>query len=184
MPNRSIHAETGFERGAMANAWRSEEIDVFLHIFAICKQLQGMCLDRRGVDCLIDSADVGGLPESVCRMLGLMVCELVHDASALAIAPRILTVALRRRGDVCLCTISGQGVADPCAGVPPGLRRVCRLADALDGACLVRSMPERETIAVMFDARLVKSRLPAAIRWYREDAVPRRALVPMTALVD
>jgi hypothetical protein len=146
---------------------RSEGVDAFLYIFGLCKQLQATCLDRRGIGCLIDGANLGRLPEAVCRMVGLMVCDLVKDASLLTRAPRPLRVTLRRRGDICLCTISGQGTADPCAEPKPGLRRVRRLAADLGGACMVRSMPERGTVAIMFDARLIEPGLPAAICRYR-----------------
>lgn len=30
------------------------------------------CLDRRGIDCVVDGDDAGQLPEAVCRMLGLI----------------------------------------------------------------------------------------------------------------
>jgi hypothetical protein len=143
---------------------------VFPHIFGLCKQLQTICLDRRGIDCLVDDGGIGRLPEMVSRMLGFMVCELLRDASALAIAPRILTVTLRRRGDVCLCAISRLGGSKAGTAAHPGLSRVRRLADALDGACMIRSMLDRGTVAVMFDARLVEPRLPAAVQWYRREA--------------
>jgi hypothetical protein len=41
---------------------------------------------------------------------------------------------------------------------------------------MVRSMPERGTIAIMFDVRSVEPRLRAAIRRYRVD-VARRPIV-------
>lgn len=148
---------------------RSERVDAFLYIFGLCKQLQATCLDRRRIGCLIDGADLGRLPEAVCRMVGLMVCELVKDASLLTRAPRPLRVTLRRRGDICLCTVSSQSTADLHAESKPGLRRVRRLAADLDGACMVRSMPERGTVAIIFDARLIESSLPAAISRYRAD---------------
>lgn len=162
-----------------------EEADVCLYMFGLCRQLQTSCLDRRGIDCPIDGDNLGRLPESVCRMLGLMVCELVRDASECTprqIAPRAVTVRLRRRDAVCLCVISGQGVADPYAGPPPGLRRVRQLAAELDGGCMIRSMPDRGTVAIMFDARLVEPRLPAAIWRYRAGAAGHRAVEHISAV--
>jgi hypothetical protein len=152
-----------------------DEVDACLYIFGLCKELQTTHLDRRGIDCLIDGGNIGRLPEIVCRMLGLMVCELVRDASKSTIAPRTLTLTLRRRGDVCLCTISGEGVPVPYGDPQSGLRRVRQLAAELDGACMIRSMPERGTVAIMFDACLVEPRLPMTIWRYRAGAAGARA---------
>jgi hypothetical protein len=165
-------------------AGQTEEVDACLYIFGLCKELQTTWLDRRGIDCLLDGDGAGRLSEAVCRMLGLMVCELVKDASERTIAPRTITVTLRRRGDVCLCTISGRGIADPSADLQPGLRRVRELAAELDGGCMIRRMPEPDTIAIMFDAHLVEPRLPAAIWWYRTAAEARRASGPIPTVAE
>jgi two-component sensor histidine kinase len=154
---------------------RSREVDACLYMFGLCKQLQMTCLARRRIDCLVDTAGAGRLPETVCRMLGLMVCELVKDASESTIAPRTVRVTLRRRGDVYLCTISGRGAPDACTDPKPGLRRVRQLSAELDGGCMIRSVPDRGTVAIMFDARFVEPLLPAAIRRYRADAKGRPA---------
>jgi len=163
-----------FARDIPRVAQESEEVDACSYIFRLCKELQPTYLDRRGIDCLID-IDAGRLPEIVCRMLGLMVCELIKDASESTIAPRTLRVALRRRGDVCLCTISGQGAPDACTDPKPGLRQVRQLSAELDGGCMIKSMPDRGTVAIMFDARFVEPLLPAAIRRYRAGATGRSA---------
>jgi hypothetical protein len=166
--------EDSFARAIPGIARGSEEVDACLYLFGLCKELQTMHLDRRGIDCLIDGGNIGRLPEIVCRMLGLMVGELVRDAGESRIAPRTLTLTLHRRGDICLCTISGQGATDPHAGPQPGLRRAQQLAAELDGACMIRSMPERRAIGIMFDAYLAEPRLPAAICRYRAGAAGRR----------
>jgi two-component sensor histidine kinase len=173
-----------FARAIPRVAGQSEEVDACLYIFALCKHLQTTCLDRGRIDCLIDGDGAGRLPETVCRMLGLMVCELVKDASERTIAPRTVTVTLRRRGAICLCTISGQGMAEPSADPRPGLRRVRQLAAELHGGCMIRSMPDRGTIAIMFDARLVEPRLPAAIWRYRASAAVRRAVGYIPAVLE
>jgi hypothetical protein len=166
---------------------RSREVDACLYMFGLCKQLQMTCLARRRIDCLVDTAGAGRLPETVCRMLGLMVCELVEDVSDRTpreIAPRAITVMLRRRGAVCLCAISGEGCVGAYADAKLGLRRVRRLAAELHGACMVRSMPERGTIAIMFDARSVEPHLPAAIRRYRADVARRPVAGPVSAALE
>ena len=155
-------------------AQEPEEVDATSYIFRQCKELQPTYLDRRGIDCLID-IDAGRLPEIVCRMLGLMVCELVKDASESTIAPATVRVMLRRRGDVCLCTISGQGAPDACMDPKPGLRRVQQLSTELDGGCMIRSMPDRGTVAIMFDTCFVEPLLPASICRYRVGATGRPA---------
>ena len=158
--------EDSFAR-AIPGIARESEVDACLYLFGLCKELQATHLDRRGIDCLIDGGNIGRLPEIVCRMLGLMVGELVRDASECRIAPRTLTLTLHRRGDICLCTISGQRVTDPHAGPQLGLKRAQQLAAELDGACMIRSMPERGAIGIMFDAYLAEPCLPAAICRYR-----------------
>jgi hypothetical protein len=174
----------GFARVISRFADEPEEVDARLYLFGLCKPLQTTCLDRRGIDCLIDGDDAGRLPETVCRMLGIMVCELVKDASERTIAPRTVMVTLSRRGALCLCMISRQGLADSYADTQPGLQRVLQLAAELDGGCMIRSMPERGTIAIMFDARVVEPRLPAAIRRYRAGAARGRAVEPISAVPE
>jgi len=180
----SAWSEDSFARVIPRLSSETDEVDAFLYIFGTCRQLQTTCLDRRGIDCLIDGENVGRLPETVCRMLGLIVCELVRDASERAVAPRFITVMLRRRGAVCLCTISGQGAADPCADAKPGLRWVRQLAAELDGGCMIRSMPDRGIIAIMFNADLVEPRLPAAMRRYRAGTAERRASRKIPAVTE
>ena len=165
----------------------SREVDACLYMFGLCKQLQMTCLARRRIDCLVDTEGAGRLPETVCRMLGLMVCDLVEDVcerTPLEIAPRTITVMLRRRGGVCLCTISGDGSLDSSVDAKLGLRRVRHLAAELDGACMIRSMPERGTIAIMFDVRSVEPRLRAAIRRYRVDVARRPIVGPVPAALE
>jgi hypothetical protein len=173
----------GFAHVISRFAEEPEEVDARLYLFGICKKLQMTCLDRRKIDCLIDGDGAGRLPEIVCRMLGLMVCELIKDASERTIAPRTVVVTLCRRGALCLCTISHQGLAGSYADTQPGLQRVLQLAAELDGGCMIRSMPDRGTIAIMFDARVVEPRLPAAIRRYRTHAAGRRVFGHISAVL-
>jgi hypothetical protein len=144
-------------------------IDARLYMFALCKHLQTICVDRRVIHCLIDADAVRKLPEAVCRMLGLMVAELVTDASQCSqpeTAPAPITVTLRRQGTVCLCTISSECLAASCGCAQYGLQRLVRLATELHGSCIVR-MLERGMIAIIFDIDLVERCFPAAIRRYR-----------------
>jgi two-component sensor histidine kinase len=155
-----------------------KEIDACQYILALCKQLQTTCLDRCGIDCLVDGQGAGRLPEAACRMLGFMVCELVNDAgecSQLETMPRRVTVTLRRRGTTWLCTISCQGPMDPYQDAQPGLQRVRQLAAELCGSCMVRPMPDRGITAIMFDVHLVERCYPAAIRRYPVGEAWRRA---------
>jgi hypothetical protein len=154
------------------------ELDAGLFMLALCKQLQTTCLDRRGIDCVLDAAETGRLPEVVCRMLGLIVRELIADASEcpqLETAPRTIKVTLGRRGTTCLCTIFCQGLMDPFAGTQPGLQRVQQLAAEFHECCTVRPMPDRGIAAIMFDAHLVERCFPAALWRYRVGEARRRA---------
>ena len=163
---------------------KSSEIDACLYMFALCKHLQTICLDRRGIHCVVDADDVGRLPEAVCRMLGFMVCELVDDASKCSepeIAGRTITVTLRRRGTTCICTISHHCLAPSCVCAQPRLRRAERFAVELRGSCVVRPMPERGITCIMFDVDLAERCFPEAIYRYRvgeAQAVQHHAVVP------
>lgn len=155
------------------------EIDACLYMFALCRHLQATCLDQRGIDGLLDVDGAGRLPEAVCRLLGLMVRELVNDAGGFSRPEpphRTITVTLRRRETTCLCTIARRGFDDPRAGVQHGLKRVQRLAAELGGSCMIRPMPERKLTAIMFNVHAVERCAPAAIRRYRANEA-RRCMV-------
>ncbi|HEX9461681.1 MAG TPA: hypothetical protein VGB82_03705 [Alphaproteobacteria bacterium] len=169
---RPIQRWTGVASGDAA------EIDAGLYLFALCRHLQMTSLDRRGIDCRVDARDTGRFPASVCRMLGLVVSELVKDASAGS--PKMITVTLRRRGTTCLCTVACQGLNESCAAATAGLQRVRDLAAELPGDCAVRPMPDRGLVAVMFDAGLVERDFPTAFWRYRANEAWRspRQLYP------
>lgn len=152
------------------------EIDANFFIFALCRQLQMTYLDRRGIDCLVDVEGVGRLPASVCRMLGLVVAELVTGAGEcpqLETTPREIAVTLRRRGATCLCTVACRGLRGACTDRQPGVQRLRHLAAEFDGGCAVRAMPERATVAVMVDVGLVARDFPAAIWRHRANEAVR-----------
>jgi hypothetical protein len=139
-------------------------------MFALCNHLQTACLARRGIQCVLDADGAGPLPGAVCRMLGVMVCELVHDASACTYprtARETVTVTLRRRGTTCLCTISCRCLANTCACPQTGLRRALKLGAELGDRFLIRPIPERGITAIMFDIHSVEPSIPAALRRYR-----------------
>ena len=151
----------------------SQSIDASLYLFALCRHLQTIALDRRGIDCLSDAEGAGRLPEAACRMLGSMVCELAKDAGACsqpATARRTITVTLRRRGTICLCTVSGQGRMGSHEDAQPGLQRVRQLAAELRGGCMVRSMPDRGITAIMFDVLSIERSFPAPVSRHRAAA--------------
>src|SRR5258708_16916 len=155
-----------------------KEIDGGLYLFALCKQLQATSLERRGIDCLIEADHVGRLPEPACRMLGLMVCDLVKDAGRRTHSeiPRpTITVSLQRRGSTCLCTVSHRGLGDWPVAAESGLQRVLRFAADSHRSFMVRSMPDRRTTAIMFEAHAVHEWVPEALSRYRLDAPWRRA---------
>lgn len=149
---------------------REPAIDANLYVFALCRQLQLTRLDRRHIDCRVDVDGVGQLPTSACRLLGLAVTELVSGASecsSLETAPREITVTVRRRGTTCLCTVACRGLEGACRDEQLGVQRAHNLAAEFDGGCTVRAMPERELVAVMFDAASVERQFPGAIWRYR-----------------
>jgi hypothetical protein len=146
------------------------EIDARLYMHALCGHLQTIYLNRRGIRCLLDADTIDKLPETACRMLGLMVGGLLIDAgncSQTETTRAPITVTLHRRGATCLCTISHVCLAESRARVQPGLRRLLRLASELSAACMVRWVIERGMLAIIFDIDLVERCFPAAIRRYR-----------------
>jgi hypothetical protein len=171
----SMNGSSGAIRYA---AEEPREMEASLYLFALCRQLQTIYLARRGIDFVLDAAGAGRLPEATCRMLGSMLYELVRDAGSRSqpeTARRTVSVTLRRRGTICLCTISGQGDMDPAGDAQPGLQRARGLALELGGSCMVRAMPDRGVTAIMFDVLFVERRFPAAIRRRRASDVWRRA---------
>lgn len=129
-------------------------IDANLYLFALCRQLQIVCLDSRGIDCLVDVEDAGRLPEDACRLLGSIVSQVVAAASRSApveARPHRIAVTVRRHGTTCVCAIAFQGLADPCAAAD----RLSHLPADLEHGLLVRILPEHGVVAVMFDAARV-----------------------------
>jgi hypothetical protein len=155
------------------------QIDAGLFMFALCKHLQMIYLDPRGIDFRLAADEGGRLPPAACRMLGFMVSEIVKDASECREAgiPRpAVNVTLHRRGTTYLFTISKRGLETRPESAQPGLLRVLDLARELPGHCLVRSMPARGTIALMFDADAIEQGFPAAIWRSRENEARHRAV--------
>jgi hypothetical protein len=173
MPRRTMMRDTGLDLIQPPAA--EPAIDASLYMFALCNYLQTAYLAPRGVRYVLDADSIGKLPGPVCRMLGLMVCDLVHDASACARPEtETVTVTLRRRGTTFLCTISRR-CADKCACSQTGLQRALRLGTELGDACIIRSIPERGLTAFMFDIHLVEPCIPAALSRYRSGEASRRA---------
>jgi len=151
-------------------------IDASLYMFALCSYLQATYLARRGVRCVLEADGAGRLPEAVCRMLGMMVCELVHGTSACTqLDTETVTVTLRRRGTTCLCTISRRCVGGTCTCPQTGLQRALKLGAELGDSCVIRALPERGLTAVMFDTHLVEPCITAALQRYRAREAPHRA---------
>ena len=156
------------------------EIDACLYLFALCKYFQMTRLKGQRLDCRVDGEGVGKLPEAVCRLLGLMVCELIKaGGAATAASPttsRNVAVTLRKRGATCLCVIAGptptgRDLAASQRDPAPGLQRVRQLAGELSAGCLVRAMPGRGLTAILLDIRSVDGRLPTAISRHRSGDV-------------
>jgi hypothetical protein len=150
-------------------AAKPREIDAELYLFALCKQFQTVYLDPRGIGCVLDADGAGRLPETVCRLLGLMVRELVNDTAECAY-PRpsqdTITVTLRRRGTTYLCAVSSQ-CGESCACERRGLRHAQQLASQLSDHCVIRAMPERGLTAIMFDLDLIEQRFVEPILFCR-----------------
>lgn len=161
-----------------AGVTREPAIDADLYVFALCRQLQMTCLDRSDIDCRVDVKGVGRLPISACRLLGLVVTELVNGASGcspLEATPREIAVTVRRRGTTCLCTVACRGLEGACLDGQRGVQRLHHLVAEFDGGCAVRAMPERGLIAVMLDAAAVERQFPGAVWRYRAGEALRAA---------
>ncbi len=150
----SWNSEPVRPRGVRRPMSEPRDIDASLYVFALCRQLQMTVLDRRGIDCMVDVEGTGRLPTAACRFLGRVVTELVTGASGgevLGTTPPAVVVSLRRRGATCLCTVGCRGLQ---SRYPDRLHRV---AADLQGRCMVRAMPERDLVAVMFDIAAIGS---------------------------
>jgi hypothetical protein len=159
-------------------AAKRSEIDADLYLFALCKHLQTIYLDRRGIGCVFDADGIGRLPETVCRMLGLMVRELVRDVADCCYpdtSQESIKVTLRRRGTTYLCAVSRR-CSGSCACARRGLRRVQQLASQLSDHYVVRSTPNRGITAILFDIDLVERSLPTPMYRAQRASLPAERL--------
>jgi hypothetical protein len=151
---------------------RPREIDAELYLFALCKQFHMVYLDQRGIGCILDAEGTGRLPESVCRILGLMVRELVNDAAECAYpSQNTVTVTLRRRGTTYLCAVSSP-CGESCSCKKRGLRRAQQLASQLSDRCVIRAMPDRGITAIMFDIDSIEQCVAEPIWFCRTQMTP------------
>jgi hypothetical protein len=144
-----------------------QPIDAALYLETLCR-LFASAHPREAIACTVEDHGAGMVPEAVCRMLGLALCELIDgartDVSPLhGMAP--LTVLLRRRGSIVLCAIAGESLTSP--SFPSALPCSVEMAELLRDICILRWMPERGMVAIMLDADAAERRITAAVSGYR-----------------
>ena len=144
-------------------------IDAAVYLNAVCKLLNSTSIKFAGIQCVVDDQGIGMLSEAICRLLGLIVCQILsaaeHFSEKAMQSP--IRISLRRRGTTVLCGISSPALAEPRLCDAPGLRRVQQVAAGLEISCMLRLMPERELIAIMLDIEGVGSRIPGVVDAYR-----------------
>ena len=144
-------------------------IDAAVYMNAVCKLLKATSLSLSGIQWAVDDQGIGMLPEAICRLLGLMVCQIIGAA---AYFPKKamqspIRISLRRRGSIVLCGISSPALAEPSLCDAPGLQRVQQVVAGLRIGCMLRLIPERGLLAIMLDIEGVGSRIPAVVAAYR-----------------
>jgi hypothetical protein len=120
-------------------------------MFALCRQLQTLYLEPHGVDCLFDVDDVGSMPDTVCRLLGAIVCELVNDVTGATPEGGRVAITVRRRATSCVCAVSHAGPVDPWQDTRAGLGRVQHIARDIHAHCRAQRSAGARTVAVLFD---------------------------------
>jgi hypothetical protein len=145
-------------------------LDAALYLNALCKLCLDAGHDGQKIAYMVEDDGGATLPEPVCRMLGMIVCELLGSISVYA--PQTanalpIRIVLRRRGRAVLCAIFSDVVrrAGPC--VPASLPRRGKFADMLGKSCALRRMPERGLIAVLLDVEKAGRHVGATIAGYR-----------------
>jgi two-component sensor histidine kinase len=127
----------------------------------LCEHLQAACLTSQGVGLHVAAAEPQLLPELVCRYLGLIVAELVLNASKHAFPGRY-------DGEVGVClgsespdapirlVVADNGIGVEALSINPtrGLGFVHLMAKAIGAECAGTSSPSGTTIVVTLPATL------------------------------
>ena len=141
-----------------------------LHLKTVCRLFQIASADSVAADCVVDDDGVPLQSEAVCRVLGLVVGELISNAKScvpVATLPQPISIVLRQRGAVLLCVFESDWLTESGSCVPSGLPCTERMVLALGSSCVVRLMPDRALTAILLDTEVAEQRIPAAVAAYR-----------------
>ena len=133
--------------GAARNSAGENRIDAALYLNAVCKTLQSVSPDCGPIDYVTGQSAVGMLPEPFCRLLGLVVCELISgvaDASPRRSArPMPIRVVLLQRSTFVMCAISGHSLSETKFCASSGLECAKQMTAGLQESCNLHFMPEQ-----------------------------------------
>ena len=143
-------------------------IDAGIYLNAICKLMQSAAPAYAEIQCVVEDYDTAMLSESICRLLGLVLCELIRAASAATKGSQVqIRVALRRRGAIAFCGMSTHQLAEASFCAKPGLLCIEHMSAGLGNSGLVRVIREQSLIGIMLDTDSAERSIPAAISAYR-----------------
>jgi two-component sensor histidine kinase len=119
----------------------AEDVAVDLYLQRLSRALSRAILSPANIGCEIFS-DQGRLPIDVCERVGLIVVELVFNASKYAFVDRnngVVRIEMTRRGRQWCCTVSDNGIGMDGAVRGTGLKIVGALVQSLKGRLIIRS---------------------------------------------
>jgi two-component sensor histidine kinase len=126
---------------AISSTFSDEDIAVDTYLEHLIRNLSKAILSPANIRCQILS-DEGRLPADLCGRLGIIVTELVFNASKYAFAGRsngVVRIDMRRNGGQWNCAVSDNGVGMNDTGGGTGLNMVRELARSLKGRLILRS---------------------------------------------
>jgi two-component sensor histidine kinase len=146
-----IVAFSDLHRSLMIGA-ADDRISAQYYVENLCKALSKALLEPLGVRCEV-SADTGDLSGERCELLGLVIAELVINATKHAFGEGTegrIRVDLARKVDSWLCVVSDNGNGSK-AGTPGvGSKIVNQLVRALGGGFSTKSGRNGTTVMVIF----------------------------------
>jgi two-component sensor histidine kinase len=126
---------------AISSAPAADGVAIDVYTERLTRALSRAILKPASIICEIYS-DQGQLPANVCERLGLIIVELIFNASKYAFEDRIggvVRVEMTRSGDCWRCSVSDNGVGMDVEERGTGLGIVEALARSLKGRLLIRS---------------------------------------------
>jgi hypothetical protein len=157
--------------GAARNSAGQSRIDPALYLNAVCKILQSISPDCGPIEYFSGRSAVGMLPERFCRLLGLLVCELISGVADAGVRrsarPMPIRVMLLQRSTFVMCVICSPSLSETKFCASSGFECVNEMTAKLQESCTLSFMPEQGLVAVILDTEKAGLRASMAISAYR-----------------